>query len=131
MCVHNQGVNRTEMPGMPGGDVTMLAATTAGGYKREQIKSSLFQTRILKKDQRTRKSGRGKGQVVINAHVGWGRSWRGHCLTWVCAARGGIQFCIHSPCSQQHRHELFSSLNITNRLDFRVKCALGEKVRKF
>jgi hypothetical protein len=42
MCVHNQGVNRTEMPGMPGRDVTMLAPTTAGGYKREQLKSSFF-----------------------------------------------------------------------------------------
>ncbi len=37
----------------------------------------------------------GRGQVVIkvviNAHVGWGRSWHG--LTGACAARGGVQFC--------------------------------------
>jgi len=50
MCVHNQGVNRTEMPGMPGRDVTMLAATTEGGIQREQLKSSLcFSLEFLKR----------------------------------------------------------------------------------
>jgi hypothetical protein len=61
MCVHNQSVNRTEMPGMPGRDVTMLAATTAGGYKREQFKVVVVLDLNSKKDPIKRKSGKGKG----------------------------------------------------------------------